>query len=62
MQKIDKIADAQAEIIEFNPGFEENAQYIEILEVVKCISDTVDIMDANILVSGGRGLGGPENF
>ncbi|PWJ49685.1 electron transfer flavoprotein subunit alpha/FixB family protein [Faecalicatena contorta] len=62
MQKIEKIADAQAEIIEFNPGFEENAQYIEILEVVKSISDTVDIMDANILVSGGRGVGGPENF
>lgn len=62
MQKIEKIADAQAEIIEFNPGFEENAQYIEILEVVKSISNTVDIMDADILVSGGRGVGGPENF
>ena len=26
------------------------------------ISDTVDIMDAKILVSGGRGVGSPENF
>jgi len=62
MQKIEKIADAETEVIEFNPGFEENAKYIEILEIVKSMSDTVDIMDANILVSGGRGVGGPENF
>ncbi len=62
MQKIDKIEGAKAEIIEFNPGFEENNRYVEILEVVKAVSDTVDIMDAKILVSGGRGVGSPENF
>ena len=33
-----------------------------VLEVVKAVSDTVDIMDAKILVSGGRGVGSPENF
>ena len=33
-----------------------------ILDVVKKVSDTVDIQDAKILVSGGRGMGGPENF
>jgi len=62
MQKIDKIADPKAEIIEFNPGFEKNNKYVDILDIVKSVTDTVDIMDANILVSGGRGLGGPENF
>jgi len=62
MQKIAKIDDAKAEVIEFNPGFEENAQYVEILDIVKSVIDTVDIMDADILVSGGRGVGGPENF
>ena len=31
-------------------------------EVVKKISDKVDIMDAKILVSGGRGVGSKENF
>lgn len=62
MQKIEKIEDAQTELIEFNPGFEESAKYVEIVEVVKSIADTVDIMDANILVSGGRGVGGAENF
>jgi len=62
MQKIEKIADPKAEIIEFDPGFEKNDKYVEILNIVKSVSDTVDIMDAKILVSGGRGVGGPENF
>ena len=30
--------------------------------MVKAVTDTVDIMDAKILVSGGRGVGSPENF
>ena len=62
MQKIDKIEGAKAEVIENNPGFTENNRYVEILDVVKAVSDTVDIMDAKILVSGGRGVGSPENF
>ena len=62
MQKIDKIDGAKAEVIEYNPGFTPNNKYVEILEVVKAVSDTVDIMDAKILVSGGRGVGSPENF
>ena len=33
-----------------------------IKDVVKAVTDTVDIMDAKILVSGGRGVGTPENF
>lgn len=62
MQKIEKISEPEVNMIEFNPGFEENNKYVEILDIVKSVVDTVDIMDANILVSGGRGLGGPENF
>ncbi len=62
MQKIDKIAGAKAEVIEFNPGFTPNDKYVEILDIVKAVSDTVDIMDAKILVSGGRGVGSKENF
>ncbi len=62
MQKIEPIAGAKAEIIEYNPGFEPNDKYVEILEIVKEVSNTVDIMDAKILVSGGRGVGSKENF
>lgn len=62
MQKIAPISGAQAEIIEYNPGFTPNNNYVEILDIVKAVSDTVDIMDAKILVSGGRGVGSKENF
>ena len=47
---------------EFNPGFTPDNKYVEIMEVVKSVSETVDIMDAKILVSGGRGVGSAENF
>ena len=62
MQKITPIPGAKAEVIEYNPGFIPNSKYVEILEIVKDLTDTVDIMDAKILVSGGRGVGSPENF
>ncbi len=62
MQKAPKVEGAKAVIEEFNPGFTPNDKYVEILEVVKSVVDTVDIMDAKILVSGGRGVGSPENF
>ena len=62
MQKKPRVAGATCEVVPYNPGFEKNAKYVEILEVVKAIKDTVDIMDAKILVSGGRGVGSPENF
>ncbi len=62
MQKIEPVADAKAEVINYNPGFTPNNRYVTIKEVVKAVGDTVDIMDAKILVSGGRGVGSPENF
>ena len=62
MQKAPKEAGKKAVVTEFNPGFTKNNKYVDILEVVKAVSNTVDIMDAKILVSGGRGVGTPENF
>ena len=62
MQKIDRIDGAKAEVTLFNPGFTPDNKYVEILEIVKSVKDTVDIMDAKILVSGGRGVGSAENF
>ena len=37
-------------------------RYVVVKEVVKAVSDVKDIMDAKILVSGGRGVGSAENF
>ena len=62
MQKAPKVEGAKANVVEYNPGFTKNNKYVEIMEVVKAVTDTVDIMDAKILVSGGRGVGSPENF
>lgn len=62
MQKIAPIAGAKANVIEYNPGFTPDNKYVEILEVVKSVAETVDIQDAKILVSGGRGVGSEENF
>ena len=62
MQKAPKVEGAKANVVEYNPGFTKNNKYVEIMEVVKAVTDTVDIMDPKILVSGGRGVGSPENF
>ncbi|MEG1291912.1 MAG: electron transfer flavoprotein subunit alpha/FixB family protein, partial [Lachnospiraceae bacterium] len=62
MQKIEPNKGAKAVAEEFNPGFTPDNKYVEILNIVKSVADTVDIMDAKILVSGGRGMGNPENF
>ena len=62
MQALPREAGRTCEVIEFNPGFTPNQNYVEILEVVKAVSQVADIQDAKILVSGGRGVGSPENF
>ena len=62
MQKIAPIAGVKANVVEFNPGFTPNNRYVEILNVVKAVKSTANIMEAKILVSGGRGVGSKENF
>ncbi|MCR4693794.1 MAG: electron transfer flavoprotein subunit alpha/FixB family protein [Pseudobutyrivibrio sp.] len=62
MQKLPKEAGRKAEVINFNPEIKVNNRFVDILNVVKNVATTVDIMDAKILVSGGRGIGSPENF
>ncbi|MEG0806399.1 MAG: electron transfer flavoprotein subunit alpha/FixB family protein [Lachnospiraceae bacterium] len=62
MQKIDKIEGAKAVIEELNIEFVRNNKFVDVEEVIKKVSDKLDIMDAKILVSGGRGVGSKENF
>ncbi len=62
MQKIEPVKGAKANVEEFNPGFTPNEKYVEILNIVKAVKNTANIMDAKILVSGGRGVGSKENF
>lgn len=62
MQKLPKDTSAKANIEEFKVTFEKNNCYVEIEKVVKKVVEGVDIQDAKILVSGGRGVGSKENF
>lgn len=62
MQAMPKQPGRKAQVIEFNPEVKENALCSELVEIVKSKATHADIMDAKILVSGGRGMGGPENF
>ena len=62
MQKLPKEAGRKAEVIEFNPTLEKNNRYVDILNVVKAVGNVENIMDAKVLVSGGRGVGSKENI
>jgi len=62
MQKLPREAGRKAEVIDYNPGFVENNRWVEILNVVKAVGSVENIMDAKVLVSGGRGVGSKENF
>ncbi|MDD6148452.1 MAG: electron transfer flavoprotein subunit alpha/FixB family protein [Lachnospiraceae bacterium] len=62
MQKITPVKGATAEVIKWNHEFKPNNRYVTIDEVVKKVTETVDIQKAKVLVSGGRGVGSAENF
>ena len=62
MQKREPVANAKAVVEKFDPKLEKNDKFVEILEIIKNVSEAKDIMDAKILVSGGRGVGSKENF
>ena len=62
MVKAERKPGAKAEVVEFNPGIVKNNRFVEILNIVKDTTKVENIMDAKVLVSGGRGVGSKENF
>ena len=62
MQKIKPVADAKVPVDNLAIEIPASEKDVEILDVVKKESHKMDIQDAKILVSGGRGMGCPENF
>lgn len=52
----------KAEIVDFKANLEKNNCYVEIEKTAKDIQKKIDIQDAKVLVSGGRGMGGEENY
>ena len=51
-----------SEIVKFNVDFDPTDANVEILETMKSTKKKKDITEANVLISGGRGTGKPENF
>ncbi len=62
MTRSPKLVGRECEVVEFNPGFTPDEKYVEILDIVKSVSEAVDIQKAKIIVAGGRGVGSAENF
>ena len=59
------VADAsrtEGEIVQFQVEDSDLASRTKVLEVIREIEETINITEADIIVSGGRGLKGPENF
>ena len=52
----------KGEMIKLNVEFKEGDIRTKVLEIVKTMKDTVSLTDAEIIVSGGMGLGKPEGF
>ena len=62
MKRIDKDETRKGELIKFDVNFTEADMNVEILEVVKSDKKSVDLTEAKLIVSGGRGIGGPQGF
>ncbi|MDD4141468.1 MAG: electron transfer flavoprotein subunit alpha/FixB family protein [Bacteroidales bacterium] len=62
MQKFQRDASRKGEIKSFAPSFDPSRFKVRILETVKEDKGKIDITEAKILVSGGRGVGCKEGF
>ena len=62
MAKPEKVAGKKGELIDVTPKFKKGEIRQEVLDVVKKVGEMASLTDAKIIVSGGRGIGGPEGF
>lgn len=62
MKKLDVVAGKEGTVEEFKVEFEAADMNVKIKEVVRETKKAVDITEAKVLVSGGRGIGSPEFY
>lgn len=62
MQKIDPKPAENLEVIRVTPTLEVRDIRTKVIEVVKTVKEMVSLTDAEVIVSGGRGLANPEGF
>lgn len=62
MEKAIRVPGKKGELIRLDAKFKDGDIRTKVLEVVKTAKETVSLTDADIIVSGGMGLGKPEGF
>ncbi|WP_113674367.1 electron transfer flavoprotein subunit alpha/FixB family protein [Vallitalea guaymasensis] len=62
MQKLEKDTSREGEVEQYKVDINDSDMTYKILEVVKEEKEKINIEDANVLVSGGRGIGKADNF
>lgn len=62
MKKREKDTSLKGEAIKVNVKLSEADIHTQVVDVVKAAKEIVSLTDAEIICSGGRGLGGPEGF
>ncbi len=62
MKKAEPDYSREGELIRFESSVVEEDLHYKILDIVEHAIKTVNLAEADIVVSGGRGIGGPENY
>ena len=62
MKRREPVKDACCAVERFQVENLSEHRNVEIVDIIKRVSERMDILDARVLVSGGRGMGSPENF
>ncbi len=62
MQRVEKREGASCPVEHLSVKNLAESKNVEILEIIEKTSTRMDITEAKVLVSGGRGMGGPDNF
>jgi len=53
---------ASVAVEKFDPGFEDNSFIVQVTEFESSAATRPELTEADIIVSGGRGIGGPEKY
>jgi electron transfer flavoprotein alpha subunit len=61
-RKPDKQEARKGQLIKFNPVISKEDLTVKLIEIIKDESIKINLAEAEIIVSGGRGLGDPKNF
>jgi len=62
VMKMEEPSEGKGEVVKITPDISEKDQLVKVLEIIKETKKKVNLEEAEIIVSGGRGLGNKEGF